>query len=133
MKPITPLLTIISLTLSLPIYASSAAVEQLMQQYQAGGVTSATAAIGEQLWQQQVSVDGEQRSCASCHTKALQQVGKHINSHKRIEPMAPSVNPERLQEVTKINKWFKRNCKWSWGRECSPSEQASLLLYIEAQ
>lgn len=44
--------------------------------------------------------------------------------------MAPSANPERLTDVRKIEKWFKRNCKWTLGRECSAQEKTDLLLYI---
>ncbi|HCS12500.1 MAG TPA: hypothetical protein DIW28_01710, partial [Zetaproteobacteria bacterium] len=43
---------------------------------------------------------------------------------KRIEPMAPSVNPERLTDPAKIEKWFGRNCEWTIGRDCTAQEKA---------
>ncbi|MEA3244387.1 MAG: DUF1924 domain-containing protein, partial [Pseudomonadota bacterium] len=31
----------------------------------------------------------------------------------------------------KIEKWFKRNCKWTLGRECTAQEKADFLAYID--
>ncbi len=116
-----------------PLYASTQAVEQLMSEYQSQGASAPNQREGERLWKQQVLVKGKQRSCSSCHTEDLQAVGGHATSKKRIDPLAPSVNPQRLRQTKKIKKWFKRNCKWTWGRECSAQEQASLLLYINSK
>jgi hypothetical protein len=46
--------------------------------------------------------------------------------------MAPSVNPERLTDQRKITKWFKRNCKWTLGRECTHREQGDVLAYLRS-
>ena len=45
--------------------------------------------------------------------------------------MAPSVNAARLSSRKQIEKWFKRNCKWTLGRECSAQEKGDLLAYLK--
>lgn len=114
---------------------ASSAVDSLMKQYNSeGAIESATSVTqGEQLWIKKFNSNTGERSCASCHTSDLTATGKHIKTGKSIKPMAPSVNPERLTEVKKIEKWFKRNCKWTLGRECSAQEKASLLTYLNSK
>lgn len=73
------------------------------------------------------------RSCLSCHGDSLYAVGRHQKTGKLIEPMAPSVNLERLTDKRKINKWFLRNCKWTYGRECTAQEKGDILLWLSQQ
>jgi cytochrome c peroxidase len=110
--------------------AESTAINNLLQDYEDQGASTADAEQGKQLWQKRFNRNGE-RSCASCHTKDLTQNGKHIKTNKNINPMSPSVNPERLTDSKKVNKWFKRNCKWTLGRECTAQEKTNFLVYIE--
>jgi len=110
--------------------AENIAVNNLLQDYVKQGANTADAEQGKQLWQKTFNNNGE-RSCASCHTKDLTQNGKHIKTNKDIKPMSPSVNPERLTDRKKVNKWFKRNCKWTLGRECTAQEKTNFLVYIE--
>ena len=77
--------------------------------------------------------DNEGRSCTSCHTDSVFAVGRHERTGKVIEPMAPSVNPDRLTDRKKINKWFLRNCKWTFGRECTVQEKGDILLWLSQQ
>jgi len=124
---------ITALLISTPLaytLADNATVNQLLQDYAGQGAGTANAAQGQQLWQKTFTKNGE-RSCASCHTKDLTQNGKHVKTRKQIKPMSPSVNPERLSDSKKVNKWFKRNCKWTLGRECTAQEKSDLLVYIE--
>jgi len=113
--------------------AETSTVKNLLAVYSTQGVTTADAQQGRALWQKTFTgkADFPSRSCASCHTKDLTQTGKHIKTNKPIKPMAPSVNPQRLTSVKKINKWFKRNCKWTMGRECTAQEKSDILVYIE--
>ncbi|MFK5970948.1 MAG: DUF1924 domain-containing protein [Candidatus Marithrix sp.] len=30
-----------------------------------------------------------------------------------------------------IRKWFKRNCKWTLGRECNAQEKGDILKFIQ--
>jgi hypothetical protein len=124
---------LMTLLVSIPLsfsHAGSNAVNNLLQDYAAQGANTADAEHGKQLWQKIFNKNGE-RSCASCHTKDLTQNGKHIKTNKDIKPMSPSVNPERLTDGKKVNKWFKRNCKWTLGRECTAQEKANFLVFIE--
>ncbi|HEX5636129.1 MAG TPA: DUF1924 domain-containing protein, partial [Gammaproteobacteria bacterium] len=72
-------------------------------------------------------------NCASCHKQDLRQTGSHIRTRKPIEPMAPSANPQRLTDIKQIEKWFLRNCKGTWGRECTAQEKGDFLVYIQSQ
>lgn len=94
-----------------------------------------SSAIGESLWRKIVihQQSGQERSCTTCHTDDLKQAGKHAKTGKPIDPMAPSVNPQRLTDPQKIAKWFKRNCKWTFNRECTEPEKEAFLSYIRAQ
>ncbi|NEV62085.1 DUF1924 domain-containing protein [Thiorhodococcus minor] len=96
---------------------------------------AANAAAGKAGWvAEHPQADGSPaRSCATCHGTDLTQPGKHAKTGKVIEPMAPSVNPQRLTDEKKIAKWFRRNCKWTLGRECTAEEKADFLAYIKTQ
>ena len=88
-----------------------------------------SAAAGKLFWYN----DNNGRSCTTCHTESLMARGRHERTGKIIEPMAPSVNPERLTKRKKINKWFLRNCKWTIGRECTIKEKGDILLWLSQQ
>ncbi|MDY6891042.1 MAG: DUF1924 domain-containing protein [Pseudomonadota bacterium] len=105
------------------------AVDQLLERYRDAGVTQTDPAQGKALWTREV----EGRSCISCHAADPRLAGKHQRTGKVIEPMAPSVNAERLSEVKKIRKWFYRNCKWTLGRECTAQEKADFLVWLRDQ
>lgn len=124
---------IMTVLVSIPFsfsHAESTVVNSLLQDYVIQGANTADAEQGKQLWQKTFNNNGE-RSCASCHTKDLTRNGKHIKTNKDIKPMSPSANPERLTDSKKVNKWFKRNCKWTLGRECTAQEKSNFLVYIE--
>lgn len=121
-----------SVMTSLP--AAYAGTDALLKQYAEQGASSPDAEQGRQMWQKTFSSDGKfkQRSCASCHSNDLTRAGEHVKTGKAIEPLAPSVNPQRLSDDRKVEKWFLRNCKWTLGRECSVQEKADFLAYIES-
>jgi len=121
--------------LSSPAAEASSAVDSLLQQYQQQGATSFSSAQGKKLWttEHQQPKLGKAVSCASCHTTDLTHVGSHLRTGKRIEPMSPQVNPKRLTDTANIAKWFRRNCKWSWGRECTPQEKGDILMFIQGE
>ena len=107
----------------------------------AGGLTLPTAllaadpAAGQAGWVKEYpqTDSSPARSCATCHGKDLTQPGRHAKTGKTIEPMAPSVNPQRLTDQAKIDKWLLRNCNWTLGRECTAGEKADFLAYIKTQ
>ena len=114
------------------VLAVNTSIDTLLQTYASQGVTEVDAEQGKHLWQKKFQSNSAyaERRCASCHTEDLTAPGKHIKTGKLIEPMASSVNPQRLTDNKKIEKWFKRNCKWTMGRECTVQEKADFLLYL---
>ena len=123
----------LSVTSVLGTYAI-ADVNSLLDAYAQQGATQPDAEKGRDLWNKPFAgkTPFTSRSCTSCHTQDLTQIGKHIKTSKPIKPMSPSVNAERLTDNRKVEKWFLRNCKWTLGRECSVAEKADLLLYINS-
>jgi mono/diheme cytochrome c family protein len=96
---------------------------------------AADAAAGAAAWTKEYpQTDGSPpRSCVACHGRDLTQPGRHAVTNKVIEPLAPSVNPQRLTDQAKVEKWLLRNCRWTLGRECTPEEKADFISYIETQ
>jgi hypothetical protein len=134
MRSTTLLTGMVLISLWRPVFASEA-VDTLLDEYRSEGVTEFSLEAGKVMWTQEFTdaETGKIRQCSTCHTADLTQEGKHEKTGKVIKPLAPSVNPERLTLIAEINKWFKRNCKWTIGRECTPQEKGDFLIYINAQ
>ncbi len=115
----------------LPIYsqAASATTQAMLQEFEADAAEPFSVSAGIATWNR----DSNGRSCTSCHTDSVHANGRHERTGKIIEPMAPSVNPQRLTSRKKINKWFFRNCKWTFGRECTAQEKGDVLLWLSQQ
>lgn len=111
------------------------ALNDMFNEYKQKGISSINEQAGEILWSKEFKdkKTGQSRSCTTCHGIDLKKAGKHVRTNKPIEPMAPGVNKKSLTDVGNIKKWFKRNCKWTLGRECSIQEQADILTYIKNQ
>lgn len=118
----------------LPLYAQADAMAELQAEYQASGASNFSAEAGKTLWHQEFTdaKSGQKRSCTTCHTDDLTQPGKHAKTGKVIDPMAPSANSKRFTDIKKINKWFKRNCKWTLDRECTAQEKGDILAFIKS-
>lgn len=84
---------------------------------------------GKTLWYS----NNDGRRCTSCHADSPSQTGKHHKTGKPIDPMALSVNPARYQKRRKIEKWFKRNCMWTLGRQCTDQEKVDVLSWLQTQ
>mgnify|MGYP003632782727 FL=1 len=132
-----------SLLYSAAFFSQASERETLLHQYASQNLKQTSGqntqqfseARGQMLWQQALEGDAPfiQRSCTSCHGEDLKNEGKHIRTNKAIKALAPSVNSSSLTDAKKIEKWFKRNCKWTLGRECSPQEKGDILTYIQNQ
>ena len=111
------------------------AINDISFEYKQNGVSNISEQAGKILWNKEFKdkKTGQSRSCTTCHGIDLTKTGKHVRTDKQIEPMAPSANKNSLTDVKKIKKWFKRNCKWTLGRECSAQEQADILTYLSKQ
>ena len=109
-------------------------VDDLLAAYKGQGADPFSMSAGEELWQRKFpSAHGPQRACTSCHTSDLTKSGRHAVTGKTIEPLAPSAKAKRLNDRRQIEKWFKRNCKWTLGRECTAQEKGDLLSFLRSQ
>ena len=111
--------------------AAWATRSEVIQKYNSGGQLTFTAERGKELWNKTVvGKAGAERGCNTCHGKDLTKPGKHEKTGKVIDPMAPSVNPERFTDAAKVEKWLKRNCKETFDRECTDQEKGDVLTYL---
>jgi len=117
------------------VIAEETAINTLMQNYQSQGAKSGNAQRGEQFWNKTFTGKPPftERSCKTCHSSNLKNKGEHVRTGKTLKPLAPSVNETSLSKVKKIKKWFKRNCKWTTGKECSAQVKADILAFIKQQ
>ncbi len=123
------LFTIALLALALP--AQAITLDELYKIYSPSGEAAFSAERGKQLWfEDHLDEDGKVRNCTVCHGKDLTRAGEHIKTKKVIDPLAQSANSERFTELKQIEKWFKRNCKWTYGRECTDQEKGDLIKYL---
>ena len=104
-------------------------VESQIERYQNEGAGQVDRDTGKKLWYSKAAG----RSCGSCHGATPLDTGRHAKTGKLIEPMALSANPERYQDPEKVEKWFLRNCKWTYGRACSAQEKANILSWLQSQ
>lgn len=75
---------------------------------------------------------GGEWSCASCHGTPPTADGQHANTGKAIAPLAPAFNPKAFTDSAKVEKWFRRNCRDVLARECSATEKADVLAYLNS-
>ncbi len=115
--------------------ASEQVIQERLNHYRSAGADHFDASRGASIWRRQHLQPrlGKQMNCTSCHTANLRNSGQHLRTGKQIAPMAPSINPERLNDAKKIEKWFRRNCKWTWGRECNAQEKGDILIFLQSQ
>lgn len=110
---------------------ASPATDAEFAQFKKEGASNFSAERGKQDWSKEVvSKEGDKRSCTTCHDADPTKPGRHNKTKKVIEPMAPSVTADRLTDQKKIEKWFKRNCEWAWGRECTAQEKGDFLKFL---
>lgn len=93
---------------------------------QAGG---ASASRGEAFYKAKQG-RGEAESCVTCHTADPRSAGRHVKTHKEIEPLAPVANKARFTDPAKVEKWFRRNCREVLARECTAQEKADFTAYV---
>ena len=124
---------VITLSISQLSFATPT-VDEALKSYSENGKLKFDANNGKALWVKKYpGDDGKDRQCTTCHGEDVSKNGKHAKSGKTIKPMAPSANPERYTDLKEINKWFKRNCKWTVGRECTNQEKGDILKYLSQQ
>jgi hypothetical protein len=85
---------------------------------------------GAELYRRSVAAGGGAASCAGCHSPDPRQPGRHARTGKVIAPLAPAVNPDRLADPAKAEKWFGRNCRDVLARECTAREKGDFVRYL---
>jgi len=117
------------LTQIIPTVNASEVTETLLEEYQSNAGSPFSIEAGSTLWKREVNG----RSCTNCHSNSVKKKGQHKRTGKVIDPMAPSINTSRLSDSNKIKKWLLRNCKWTFGRECTAQEKGNVLLWLSQQ
>jgi cytochrome c553 len=124
-------IVLVFISLSTQSVLAASALEQAYAEYRGTENLSFSADRGKEIWNKDgITKAGKIRNCRTCHGEDLSKNGKHAKTGKTIDPLAPSANKERFTELKKINKWFKRNCKWTFGRECTSQEKGDILEYL---
>jgi len=133
MNKLLSLFCIFALVTASAAFATPAS-DALLAKYKAEGASKANAEKGKKDWAKEVKgEDGDMMSCSTCHGKDFSKSGEHHKTKKVIEPMSARVNAERYTDEKKIEKWFKRNCKDAWGRECTAQEKTDFLTFLLTQ
>jgi cytochrome c peroxidase len=109
--------------------ALAASPAQILSQLQAEAGDNGSAERGKTLFLEKFS-GTKVESCAACHTPNPKASGRHVRTHKTIEPLAPSANPQRFTDMAKVEKWFKRNCNEVLSRACTPREKVDFVAYM---
>lgn len=104
-------------------------LDKLFDEYRTQGARTFDPAAGEALWRQEFGG----KSCTSCHAGSPLVSGRHERTGKPIEPIAPSVNPNRFTDLRHMKKWLLRNCKSTLGRECTAQEKGDVLTWLRDQ
>jgi mono/diheme cytochrome c family protein len=114
------------------VLAALVAAPGLIDGYRAAGAGAPDAARGRALWTQTFPAPdgGAARSCTSCHGPDPLGPGRHVKTGEALAAMAPAVEAKRFTDPAEVEKWFKRNCKWTLGRECTPQEKADVVLFL---
>ncbi len=128
MNPLHLIATLITAA-TLPLaQAQTTTPMQLQKAYEAAAGASGQADKGQAFF---TSRHGGEWSCASCHGQRPTGAGRHAVTGKSLEPLAPAFNPKAFTDERRVEKWLRRNCKDVLQRECSPSEKADVLAWLQ--
>jgi len=128
-RTLSPALLAVAVAVSLwmPARAADTSAAQQLAHWSAQAGTPGNASRGQTFFN---SKHGGEWSCASCHGTPPTGSGKHANTGKTIDPLAPAFNPKAFTDSARVEKWFRRNCKDVLARECSAAEKADVLAYL---
>lgn len=101
---------------------------ELLSGYISQAGAPASAARGQQFFNR---THGKDWNCGSCHGAIPTQAGRHASTGKPIAALVPAANAERFTDAAKTEKWFRRNCNDVVGRECTATEKADVLSWLQ--
>lgn len=127
LRQIRPCVVIVVSMIAFNSHASE--LDKLFDEYRTQGAHTFDPTAGQALWRQ----DFGGRSCTSCHADSPREPGRHQRTGEPIEPIAPSVNSDRLTDLRHMKKWLLRNCKSTLGRECMAQEKGDVLTWLRDQ
>lgn len=114
-------------SLSVSVQAADTTIAQQLSHWSAQAGKPGDARRGEVFFN---AKHGGPWSCASCHGMPPTSSGKHANTGKTLDPLAPAFNPKAFTDSARAEKWFRRNCMDVLARECSAAEKADVLAYL---
>lgn len=89
-----------------------------------------SADAGKAFFNKEITIQGKQVACATCHTTNPTKLGKHKDDGKAIKPLAPSANPDRFSDLDKVEKNFEKHCLDVIGRDCTAQEKGDFINYL---
>ena len=131
---------IVTIFLTLSVFAQSSEVDKYLQTLNAEVLKQDPtfkgfdSKRGEVIFtSKHIGKKGKEVSCVSCHGGDLSKKGENFFTGKVIEPLSPSVNPERLSSLKSVKKWLRRNFKDVYKREGTAKEKGDVLTYISSK
>ena len=109
-------------------HAQSTSPTQMLRAYEAEAGTRGRPDRGQAFF---TTRHGGEWSCASCHGQVPTGTGRHAVTGKSMDPLAPVFNPRAFTDERRVAKWFRRNCKDVVQRECTPTEKADVLAWLQ--
>lgn len=115
----------------LATYAESAKVE-FKEQNGRGAVSDKpfSAEVGRKFFLARRTWQSHDYTCSGCHTNDPTKVGRHIETKKAIDPLAPSKNAERFTNFEKVETNFKKHCLDLYERDCTAYEKGNFISYL---
>ncbi|MCA0244448.1 MAG: DUF1924 domain-containing protein [Proteobacteria bacterium] len=113
--------------LGLPALAADTTPAQQLARFSTQAGAAGDAARGQRFFD---GTHGGEWSCSSCHGKPPTGPGRHADTGKAIQPLAPAFNPKAFTSTARVDKWLRRNCNDVLKRECSAAEKADVMAYL---
>ena len=121
-------LVLLALAVQVPT-AQAAKPAELMAEYTTKAGAPASPERGQKLFTTKGTGDMGW-GCASCHGNPPTSAGRNALSEKPIPALAPAFNPASFTDRSKVDGWFKNNCKDVLNRECTMAEKADVLSWL---
>lgn len=143
MKTVISIATMLTIVFSVEVLADENVAQQLIERYAAiakmqdANYAGPSAVDGKTFFNREViQFSGSSKksakaiACASCHTANPADVGKHIATGKKIQPLSPIVNAKRFDDIEKVEKQFNKHCHEVVGSDCSALEKANYIAFL---
>lgn len=143
MRTMVSIATTLALAFSIEVLADEGVAQELVERYAAiakmqdANYAGPSAADGKTFFNREViqfkgasNKAAKAIACASCHTANPADVGKHIATGKKIQPLSPVVNTKRFNDIEKVEKQFNKHCHEVVGSDCSALEKANYIAFL---